>query len=90
MVIYKQSIKIDDGGNAEKVRYNKMMQTPLNQRTVTVKLKRIELINLHMLVGAFIYDNEDREGMEKWQRLYDSLNDQRKEFDRKNGYFEEE
>lgn len=67
-----------------------MMQTPLNQRTVTVKLKRIELINLHMLVGAFIYDNEDREGMEKWQRLYDSLNDQRKEFDRKNGYFEEE
>lgn len=64
-----------------------MVETSPNQRTVTVKMKRIELINLHMLLGAFIHDNKnDEQSMKKWKTLYENLGKQREDFDRKNGW----
>lgn len=62
------------------------METSPNQRTVNVRMKRIELINLHMLIGAYLFANAGKDGMEKWQALYDSLKTQLNNFDRKNGW----
>lgn len=59
------------------------MKTPLNQKTVTLKLKRIEVCNL-LIACTALSDGEHRE---HWKELHDKLEEILNEFDERN--FEE-
>ena len=63
------------------------METPLNQKTVTLKLKRIEVSDLR-LACTVIADSLMRDGQtaEKWEALHDKLSETLKEFDEKHGF----
>lgn len=56
------------------------MNTPLNQRTVTLKLKRIDVCNL-MLATTALSEGENRE---HWRVLHDKLKEILDDFDAKN------
>ena len=55
-----------------------MMKTMPNQRTVTVKLTRHEVLDLMMMCAAHGDD------VEKWGKLYDKLREQPENWDKKN------
>ena len=57
-----------------------MLKTPLNQKTVTLKLKRIEVCNL-MMACTELSQGENRE---HWRALHDKLKAILTEFDEKN------
>lgn len=56
------------------------MNTPLNQRTVTLKLKRIDVCNL-LLATTSLSEGENRE---HWRALHDKLKEILDDFDAKN------
>lgn len=58
-----------------------MFETSLNQRTVTVKISRIELCDLLLACTSAQYQAND--GGEKWKRLHDKLKSQLDDFDKK-------
>ena len=60
-----------------------MFETSLNQKTVSLKLKRIEVCDL-MLACTVLSDNI--ENTKKWNDLHDKLQGILKEFDKKQGY----
>ena len=60
-----------------------MFETPLNLKTVSLKLKRIEVCDL-MLACTVLSDNN--ENTKKWNDLHDKLQEILKEFDKKQGY----
>lgn len=55
--------------------------TPLNQKTVTVKMKRIELCDLLMACTAL--DEETNADNRKWAKLHDKLKAVLDEYDSK-------
>lgn len=55
--------------------------TPLNQKTVTVKMKRIELCDL--LIACTALDEETNADNRKWAKLHDKLKAVLDEFDSK-------
>ena len=57
-----------------------MFNTPLNEKTVTVKIKRIDLCNL-MLACTFL--QASGEGTTKWGKLHDKLEEILDDFDSK-------
>ncbi len=64
-----------------------MFETPLNQKTVTCKLKRIEVCNL--LIACNAISNAMKNGEDKgkkWDELHDKLKQILDEFDKKQGY----
>lgn len=61
------------------------MNTPLNQLTVTLKLKRIEVCNLCLachIISQCVYAMGEH-GENKWDRLEDRLDEILTEFDKK-------
>lgn len=58
-----------------------MFETPLNMKTVTLKLKRIEVCDL-MLACAVIMDSDGVGN--KWGDLHDKLKDILDDFDKRN------
>ena len=64
-----------------------MFETPLNQKTVTVKIKRIELCDLLIAcTKCSISAKESGETGKKWAVLHDKLKAILDEFDKKQGY----
>lgn len=64
-----------------------MFETPLNQKTVTVKIKRIELCDLLIACTACSSSVKERgETGKKWDDLHDKLKAILDEFDKKQGY----
>ena len=61
-----------------------MFETPLNQKTVTLKLKRIEVCDLMLACTAL--DSSTPEDTQKWAKLHDKLKAILDEFDKKQGY----
>lgn len=53
--------------------------TPLNQKTVTVKMKRVELCDLLMACTAL--DEETSADNHKWAKLHDKLKEILDDFD---------
>ena len=64
-----------------------MFTTPLNQRTVTAKLKRIEICDL-LIACTVIADAAQRDGEtgQKWIDLHDKLRQILDDFDAKQNY----
>ena len=64
-----------------------MFDTPLNQKTVIVKLKRIELCDL-LIACTSVSESLERDGVsaKKWNDLHDKLRAILDEFDKKQGY----
>lgn len=64
-----------------------MFETPLNQKTVSLKLKRIEICDL-LLACTAISDSQKRDGQtaQKWDDLHNKLEAILEEFDKKHGY----
>lgn len=60
-----------------------MFETPLNQKTVSLKLKRIELCDLMLACAALDDATEDAK---KWATLHEKLKAILDEFDKKQGY----
>lgn len=60
-----------------------MYETPLNSKTVTLKLKRIDVCNL-MLACTALSDSAPETS--KWSTLHDKLKTIIDEFDKKQGY----
>lgn len=56
------------------------MRTPLNQKTVTLKLKRIDVCDLLLATTALFNDV----GAEKWNLLHDKLEQVLDDFDNAN------
>ena len=56
-----------------------------NQRTMTLKLKRIEVCDL-MIACTAISESVDEKDAEKWNRLHDKLYEMLDNFDRGNGF----
>ena len=64
-----------------------MYETPLNQKTVSLKLKRIEICDLLLACIAVSESLEgDGQTAKKWDDLHDKLGAILKEFDEKQGY----
>lgn len=61
-----------------------MFETPLNQKTVTVKMKRIDLCDL--MLACTVLDNATDENTTKWARLHDQLKEIIDDFDSKHGF----
>ena len=63
-----------------------MFDTPLNNRTVTVTMKRIDLCNL-MLLCTSAAQRMEAEGQmaQKWLTLHDKLKNALEAFDKKQG-----
>lgn len=57
-----------------------MYKTPHNQKTITLKLKRIEVLNLATACLAL----SDGENREHWKELHQKLKEIIKDFDEKN------
>lgn len=64
-----------------------MFETPLNQKNVSLKLRRIDICDL-MLACTAISEARQREGMtaEKWDALHDKLKGILDDFDKKQGF----
>ncbi len=64
-----------------------MFETPLNHRTVSLKLKRIEICDL-MLACTAASDlvKENGETGKRWDELHEKLKAVLDEFDKKQGY----
>lgn len=60
-----------------------MFETPLNQKVVSLKLKRIEVCDLMLSCTAL---SDATENTKKWDDLHDKLQEILKEFDKKQGY----
>lgn len=58
-----------------------MFKTSLNEKTVTVKMKRIDLCNLMLACTAL--DNATDENTTKWATLHDQLKEILDDFDSK-------
>lgn len=58
-----------------------MTNTPMNQRTVNVKIKRIELCDL--LIACTALDNAAEADSTKWGNLHDKLKEILDDFDSK-------
>lgn len=58
-----------------------MFKTPLNQKTVTVKMKRIDLCDL--LIACTALDDATDENTTKWAKLHDQLKEILDDFDSK-------
>ena len=58
----------------------------LNQKTVTIKMKRIELCDLILACTNAMQNAND--GGEKWKKLHDMLKEQLDAFDEKQGVTE--
>lgn len=58
-----------------------MFKTPLNEKTVTVKMKRIDLCNL--MLACTVLDNATDENTTKWATLHDQLKEILDDFDSK-------
>ena len=56
-----------------------------NQRTMTVKLNRIEVVDL-LIACNFVIDDLGEEDAKKWKELQDKIEKQLDAFDLKNGY----
>ena len=64
-----------------------MFETPLNQKTVTCKLKRIEVCDLLIACTAISSAvKEDGETGQKWDNLHDKLKQILDDFDKKQGF----
>ena len=64
-----------------------MFETPLNQRTVTVKIKRIELCDMLLACTAVSASlKKDGRSARKWDDLHDKLAAILDEFDKKQGF----
>ena len=64
-----------------------MFETPLNQKTMTVKLKRIEVCDMLLACTALsIAAKKDGESGQKWDALHEKLKAALDEFDKKQGY----
>lgn len=59
----------------------KMTNTPLNARTVTVKMKRIDLCDL--LIACTALDNAAEADSTKWGKLHDKLKEILDDYDSK-------
>lgn len=53
----------------------------LNQKTMTIKLRRIDVCNL--LLACTCAKSNANDGGEKWQKLHDTLKEQLEAFDEK-------
>lgn len=64
-----------------------MFETPLNQKTVSLKLKRIEICDL-LLACTAISDSQKHDGQtaQKWDDLHNKLKAILEEYDKKQGY----
>lgn len=60
-----------------------MFETPLNSRTVTVKIKRIELCDLLLACTAL---SDATESTKKWNDLHEKLKKILDDFDAKQGF----
>lgn len=61
-----------------------MFKTPLNQRTVTVSMKRIDLCNLMLACTAIEFSAKQKgETGQKWHDLHDKLKSALDAFDKK-------
>ena len=60
-----------------------MFETPLNGRTVTVKIKRIELCDLLLACTAL---SDATENTKKWDDLHEKLKKILDDFDAKQGF----
>lgn len=58
-----------------------MFKTPLNEKTVTVKMKRIDLCNL--MLACTVLDDATDENTTKWAKLHDQLKEILDDFDSK-------
>lgn len=56
------------------------MKTPHNLKTITMKLKRIDVCNL-LMATSLLSDGENRE---HWRELYEKLKEILEDFDQKN------
>lgn len=64
-----------------------MFETPLNQKTVTLKLKRIEICDLLLActsVSSALHD--EGHSAEKWDALHDKLSQILADFDKAQSY----
>lgn len=64
-----------------------MFETPLNQKTVALKLKRIEICDLLLActsVSTALHD--EGRNAEKWDALHEKLNQILVDFDKTQGY----
>lgn len=60
-----------------------MFETPLNQKTVTLKLKRLDVCDLRLACTAISQVlKEDGESATKWDALYEKLDGILSEFDK--------
>lgn len=64
-----------------------MFETPLNQKNVSLKLKRIEVCDL-LLACTAVSESQKGEGQtaKKWDDLHDKLKAILDEFDKKQGF----
>ena len=64
-----------------------MFETPLNLKTVSLKLKRIELCDL-LLACTVLADQqkENGESSQRWNNLHEKLKTILDDFDKKQGY----
>jgi hypothetical protein len=60
-----------------------MFETPLNLKTVSLKLKRIEVCDLLLACTAL---SDATDNAKKWSDLHDKLQEILNEFDKKQGY----
>lgn len=56
----------------------------LNEKTVTVKIKRIQLCDL--LLACSVLDKASDKGTKKWRELHDQLKEILDDFDKKQGF----
>lgn len=64
-----------------------MFETPLNQRTVTLKMERIKVCDLMLACTVLsISTKENGKGGEKWEAPHDQLKSILDEFDKKQGF----
>lgn len=61
-----------------------MFKTPLNEKTVTVKMKRIDLCDL--LIACTALDGGTDENTTKWAKLHDQLKEILDDFDSKQDF----
>lgn len=63
-----------------------MFETPLNAKTVTLKIRRIDLCDLMMACTAVSTSLDNENDKKRWDDLHGRLDAILKEFDKKQGY----
>ena len=63
-----------------------MFETPLNAKTVTLKIRRIDLCDLMMACTAVSTSLDNGNDKKRWDDLHGRLDAILKEFDKKQGY----